>query len=85
MLAASCRIRVLPPNELFVYAGSFFRDLYILEKGYCEVSLDSNLKAVIGPLTPFAYIEMIKGMLKFCLQFQNVINVTYKLPIFIYK
>ncbi|KAK6627956.1 hypothetical protein RUM44_010438 [Polyplax serrata] len=61
LIAKSCKKRVLPPNEPVVFSGSYARELYILEQGYCEVTTDDNQRTVIGPLSPFGYVEMITG------------------------
>lgn len=57
-------MRVLPNDEMIVYAGSLDREMYILHSGYCEIHdrTAPGLMSVIGPYTSFGDLEMVQGI-----------------------
>ncbi|XP_022918511.2 uncharacterized protein [Onthophagus taurus] len=60
-LAMSCQIISLPPKEYVTYAGEVQKDMYIIEKGFCEMISGSSQKVdkILGPLGNFCDIETL--------------------------
>ncbi|XP_053607909.1 uncharacterized protein LOC128673815 isoform X2 [Plodia interpunctella] len=64
-VTASSRTIVLPDNEVVQHAADIGRDMYILQKGHCNL-LNHNAKVErsIGPGNHFGAIEMLFGLPK---------------------
>ncbi|KAG6445856.1 hypothetical protein O3G_MSEX004127 [Manduca sexta] len=64
-VAANTRTIVLPDNEIVQHAADIGRDMYILQKGHCNV-LNNSGKVVttIGPGSHFGVVEMLFGLPK---------------------
>ncbi|XP_068632021.1 uncharacterized protein [Battus philenor] len=64
-VAANVKTIVLPDNEIVQHAGDIGRDMYMLQKGHCNVI---NYKGVIiqncGPKSQFGVFEMLLGLPK---------------------
>ncbi|XP_026317546.1 uncharacterized protein LOC113228451 isoform X2 [Hyposmocoma kahamanoa] len=72
-VAGSAKTVVLPEDEIIQHAADISRDMYILQKGHCDM-LNSNGKVVrsFGPGSHFGVVEMI-----FCLpKVHTVITTT---------
>ncbi|XP_026725097.1 uncharacterized protein LOC113492021 [Trichoplusia ni] len=64
-VASNTRKLVLPDNEVVQHAADIGRDMYILQKGHCN--LLNNLgkrQATIGPNSHFGVVEMLFGLPK---------------------
>ncbi|XP_017776349.1 PREDICTED: potassium voltage-gated channel subfamily H member 6-like [Nicrophorus vespilloides] len=60
-LALCCETHFLPPDELIVYEGQIIKDLFIIEKGYCEMicSTSNRMIKYLGPMDSFCLMEML--------------------------
>ncbi|XP_037872949.2 uncharacterized protein LOC101746849 [Bombyx mori] len=64
-IAANTRTIVLPDNEIVQHAADIGRDMYILQKGYCDVlNHDRKIEKNIGPGDHFGVVEMLYGLPK---------------------
>ncbi|XP_047995148.1 uncharacterized protein LOC125233252 [Leguminivora glycinivorella] len=64
-VASNSRTIVLPDDEVVQHAADIGRDMYIIQKGYCNV-VDNQGKVLtcVGPGSQFGMIEMLFGLPK---------------------
>ncbi|XP_017772716.1 PREDICTED: uncharacterized protein LOC108559859 [Nicrophorus vespilloides] len=61
MICGKCEIELFPPNEYVTYAGDTTQNMYIIEKGFCEMLFSGSNRAdkIVGPMTDFCVIDML--------------------------
>ncbi|KAJ0177120.1 hypothetical protein K1T71_007129 [Dendrolimus kikuchii] len=64
-VAANTRTIVLPDNEIVQHAADIGRDMYILQKGHCNLlNHEGKITMSIGPGSHFGVVEMVFGLPK---------------------
>ncbi|XP_028158356.1 uncharacterized protein LOC114351371 [Ostrinia furnacalis] len=64
-VAANSRTIVLPDNEIVQHGGDIGRDMYIIQKGHCNLlNHHGKIDKSIGPSNHFGVVEMLFGLPK---------------------
>ncbi|XP_059045360.1 uncharacterized protein LOC131841129 [Achroia grisella] len=64
-VASNSKTIVLPDNEIVQHAGDIGRDMYILQKGHCNLlNHRAKIDKFIGPGSHFGVVEMLFGLPK---------------------
>ncbi|KAK9753728.1 Cyclic nucleotide-binding domain [Popillia japonica] len=60
-IAAHCETVFFPPNEFVTYSREIVKEMYVVEKGFCEIisPASGRIEKVIGPRAMFSVIDMI--------------------------
>ncbi|GJQ80319.1 hypothetical protein Trydic_g12202 [Trypoxylus dichotomus] len=60
-IAAHCETVFFPPNEFVSYSREIVKEMYVVEKGFCEIisPASGRIEKVIGPGAMFSVIDMI--------------------------
>lgn len=62
-IASICKLILLPPQEVVGYRGHDGREMYIVEKGHCQMWRNIDMTSVdVGPGKEFWVVEMLCGL-----------------------
>ncbi|XP_044752804.1 uncharacterized protein LOC123312439 isoform X3 [Coccinella septempunctata] len=61
LIATDSRTIILPPGEIITYAGGSSRDMYIIQRGFCNKETEPGSNETLGPGTQFGTRNILLG------------------------